>query len=229
MFRFCSLLAALLLALPLWAAQPEITGPARIIDGDTLDIAGQRIRIGGIDAPESNERCTDTAGRTWRCGDWSTDQAKRLVAGQRLTCHDLGERTHQRIVGRCFVNGRDLAVALIELGAARPCIRFARAQGQERAYQQAESVAIAARAGIYAGPLNPAAGFCDPAPRSTQTAQTTTPAGDCAIKGNVSANGRIYHMPGQRDYNRVTMRSPDTRWFCSEAEARAAGWRRAQR
>lgn len=229
MFRFCSLLAAMLLALPLWAAQPEITGPARIIDGDTLDIAGNRIRIGGIDAPERNERCLDAAGRAWRCGAWATEQAKRLVAGQSLTCLDLGDRTYDRIVGRCYLDGRDLAVALIERGAARPCLRFARAQGQDRTYLQAEAVAKAARAGIYAGPLNPAASFCDPAPGSTRTAQTTTPAGDCVIKGNVSANGRIYHMPGQRDYDRVTMRNPDTRWFCSEAEARAAGWRPAQR
>ncbi|MCC5957089.1 MAG: thermonuclease family protein [Natronohydrobacter sp.] len=219
----------MLLALPLWAAQPEITGPARIIDGDTLDIAGKRIRIGGIDAPERNERCRDAAGRAWRCGAWATEQAKRLVAGQTLTCLDLGERTHDRIVGRCYLGGRDLAVTLIELGAARPCLRFARAQGQDQTYLQAQAVAKAEQAGIHAGPLNPEASFCDPTPRAERITPTSAPAGECVIKGNVSANGRIYHMPGQRDYDRVTMRSPETRWFCSEAEARAAGWRPAQR
>ena len=54
--------------------------------------------------------------------------------------------------------------------------------------------------------------------------------GDCKIKGNVSFNSRekIYHVPGQQDYN-VTRISPDygERWFCSEAEARSAGWRKA--
>ena len=54
----------------------------------------------------------------------------------------------------------------------------------------------------------------------------------CTIKGNVSINSgeRIYHVPGQRDYA-GTVISPDygERWFCSEEEARQAGWRRAGR
>lgn len=229
MFRFCSLLAALLLALPLWAGQPEITGHPRVIDGDTLEIDGHRIRLGGIDAPERAETCRDARGKSWRCGAWATDQTRKLLARQRLTCVDLGDRTYDRIVGRCYLNGQDLAVTLIEAGIARPCLRFARAQGQERRYLQAETVAVAARAGIYSGPLNPIAGFCDITPPRQQTASAQPASDRCVIKGNVSANGRIYHMPGQRDYDRVTMRNPETRWFCSEAEARAAGWRRAQR
>jgi phosphatidylserine/phosphatidylglycerophosphate/cardiolipin synthase-like enzyme len=50
----------------------------------------------------------------------------------------------------------------------------------------------------------------------------------CPIKGNVNRKGeRIYHAPGGRDYNRVTMKGIGARWFCSEEEAVAAGWRRA--
>jgi hypothetical protein len=54
----------------------------------------------------------------------------------------------------------------------------------------------------------------------------------CNIKGNVSYNGgtKIYHMPGQEDYaSTVITASRGERWFCSEDEARAAGWRRATR
>jgi hypothetical protein len=53
----------------------------------------------------------------------------------------------------------------------------------------------------------------------------------CAIKGNISGKGaRIYHVPGQRDYERTGIREEKgERWFCSEAEARAAGWRPARR
>jgi len=59
-----------------------------------------------------------------------------------------------------------------------------------------------------------------------QAATRSTPA--CAIKGNVSAKGeRIYHLPGSRHYARVAMNGPDERWFCSEPEAKAAGWRPA--
>lgn len=53
---------------------------------------------------------------------------------------------------------------------------------------------------------------------------------NCPIKGNISDNGHIYHMPGQRDYCRTVIRVEDgERWFCSAAEAEAAGWRAAQR
>jgi hypothetical protein len=52
----------------------------------------------------------------------------------------------------------------------------------------------------------------------------------CNIKGNVSTKGeRIYHVPGQKYYNdTVIQASHGERWFCSEAEARAAGWRKSK-
>lgn len=54
--------------------------------------------------------------------------------------------------------------------------------------------------------------------------------GGCNIKGNVSTRGeRIYHVPGQRYYNQTRISaSHGERWFCSEKEARAAGWRRSR-
>ena len=55
-----------------------------------------------------------------------------------------------------------------------------------------------------------------------------TPAKDCAIKGNVNRKGeKIFHLPGSRDYARVTITGAEERMFCSEAEATAAGWRPA--
>ena len=63
------------------------------------------------------------------------------------------------------------------------------------------------------------------APASSESA----PSPDCTIKGNVNRNGeRIYHMPGQRNYSTINMNKPEMRWFCSQDEARAAGWRKAQ-
>ena len=54
--------------------------------------------------------------------------------------------------------------------------------------------------------------------------------GDCRIKGNISSSNRIYHVPGGQWYARTRIdTSKGERWFCSEAQARAAGWRRAKR
>jgi hypothetical protein len=54
--------------------------------------------------------------------------------------------------------------------------------------------------------------------------------GECVIKGNVNTKGqRIYHVPGQKYYNDTRIQaSHGERWFCSEAEARAAGWRKSR-
>ena len=54
--------------------------------------------------------------------------------------------------------------------------------------------------------------------------------GGCNIKGNVNTRGeRIYHVPGQKYYDKTRISaSHGERWFCSEEEARAAGWRRSR-
>jgi phosphatidylserine/phosphatidylglycerophosphate/cardiolipin synthase-like enzyme len=65
---------------------------------------------------------------------------------------------------------------------------------------------------------------------SREAPKGPAPSTTCAIKGNVNAKGeRIYYLPGSRSYGRVAMNGPDERWFCSELEAKAAGWRPAGR
>ena len=75
--------------------------------------------------------------------------------------------------------------------------------------------------------VNPVA--ASPARGPKFASATTAPSGQCMIKGNVSRKGeRIYHMPGDRDYDRVHMdKGAGERWFCSEEQAVAAGWRHA--
>ena len=69
MFRV--VLAALLLLVPS-VAGTDITGKPRVIDGDTFEIAGERIRLHGIDAPETQQTCKDNDGKEWRCGQDAT-------------------------------------------------------------------------------------------------------------------------------------------------------------
>jgi len=219
--------------------RPVIAGAARFIDADTLDIDGVRIRVQGIDAPERAETCTRADGRNWRCGSWATDEARRLFEGRHLACRDLGERTYDRVVAQCLHRGEDIALTMVRAGIVMACPQYALQHPHSLAYIDAEKEAAFAGSGLHAGPLNPRAGFClppgDPA-RVTGVSSTVTQGGSepahsaCAIKGNVNRAGeRIYHVPGQRDYDRTVISGPEERMFCSRAEAEAAGWRPAQR
>lgn len=216
---------------------PVIAGIARVIDGDTVEIDGTRIRIQGIDAPETDDRCRLPDGRPWLCGEWSTEIAEARFGGRNLECHDLGERSWGRVVARCMLGETDMAAEMVGLGAARACPRFALQHPHSRPYMALEAEAAAAGRGIFDGTPPPLAGFCVPErPRADARARDVqpTPAADrrdCAIKGNINARGeRIYHMPGQAHYDRTVIdEAAGQRWFCSPAEAEAAGWRRALR
>ncbi len=80
MYRYLIVLV-LVLYLPL-AAWADITGLPRVIDGDTLEVAGRRIRLHGIDAPESRQLCRKD-GKPWQCGKDATS-ALREFSGSRL-------------------------------------------------------------------------------------------------------------------------------------------------
>ena len=66
--------------------------------------------------------------------------------------------------------------------------------------------------------------------RSEQVAERNAPTTDCVIKGNISDSGKIYHVPGNQNYDRTGINtSTGERWFCTVTEAEAAGWRPARR
>ena len=75
---------ALTLILPASAA--DLRGPARVIDGDTIEVAGQRVRLHGIDAPEHRQPCIKD-GCAWACGEAATDALRAFVSGQALLLH----------------------------------------------------------------------------------------------------------------------------------------------
>ena len=210
----------------------RLSGPVTVIDGDTIEVAGTRMRLHGINSPERAETCRDRDGSPWRCGEWAALEMRALAEGRRADCTDLGERTHGRVVARCSLDGRDLAALAIEGGLARACPRFALAHPHSQGYEAMERAAIRARAGSFRGVVPEPTGFCLPR-EGAQAApvQRAAASGSCPIKGNISRAGeRIYHVPGQANYDRTRIDTrAGERWFCSEAEARAAGWRRARR
>ncbi len=114
--RALALAAALLLAsVPAWAQ--DITGPARVIDGDTLNVAGQRIRLHGIDAPEKNQVC-QIEGVPWACGVAAWGELVQLVAGKDVTCEARDVDRYGRVVAVCAVDSEDINAAMVAQGWA---------------------------------------------------------------------------------------------------------------
>jgi endonuclease YncB( thermonuclease family) len=90
--------------------EPEVlAGQASVIDGDTLRVAGQKVRLQGLAAPEISE-----AG-----GHKATAALIQIVKGQRVSCELDGTKSHDRVVGICYVEGRDVAAELVKHGLAR--------------------------------------------------------------------------------------------------------------
>ena len=90
----------LIVALALIAAtaahsEPPITGRASVVDGDTIEIHGERIRFNGIDAPESWQTCIDRAGAEYRCGKAAAEALDAFLAASRPTRCDFVERDRQ--------------------------------------------------------------------------------------------------------------------------------------
>ena len=63
-----------------------ITGQASVIDGDTLEIHGQRIRLSGVDAPESDQLCRGDDSLQYRCGAKAANELDRFIAGKPVSC-----------------------------------------------------------------------------------------------------------------------------------------------
>ncbi len=88
-------------------ALADVAGTASVIDGDTIEVHGQRIRLHGIDAPESRQFCRRDS-KPWQCGKDAANALADKIARRPVTCEDLGRDRYTRIIARCTVAGEDL-------------------------------------------------------------------------------------------------------------------------
>lgn len=130
-------------------ASASLTGRAAIIDGDTLEIRGRRIRLHGIDAPEGRQSCQDGEGRDYRCGRRATAALSGRIGARTVSCSQRDIDSYGRVVAVCRAGGEDLNAWLVRQGWAVAYRRYS------RDYVAVETEARSARRGIWAGSFVP--------------------------------------------------------------------------
>ena len=237
---FPLILGAILLQAPARAAT------AIVHDGDTIQLGEITYRLDGIDAPELDQTCIDDHADPWSCGIDARDQLTKLINGRNVHCDDLGidKTTKKRHVGVCTVEGESTS---LNLELARQGLAISVEPSLKVHAKDDVAAARADRSGLWKGCFIAPADFrigkkdgtlignsCradrDKEIRAVLSPQYLAQPPACAIKGKLAARARvtgnvgIYHLQGCRSYAGLTR--PD-RWFCSEDDAQAAGFRRA--
>jgi endonuclease YncB( thermonuclease family) len=238
---------ALIAAVLIVAATPGFAAQATITDGNTLILDGVIYRLDGIDAPQTDQTCVDDKGASWTCGIEARDRLREHVGQRDVRCTDRGADSNagKRRVGECFAADEKTSLNqwMVREGWALNLDRSAKGR-----YKADRDAAAARRVGLWKGcfvapddlrritiSTAPMLGAACPPPNYWKVREAlfpdlpVMPAG-CDIKGRSMLRSQmqgyrgIYHLPSCRSYPRT--RTPH-RWFCSEDEARAAGFRKS--
>ncbi|SDH59180.1 MULTISPECIES: thermonuclease family protein [Bradyrhizobium] len=141
---FALLVTAVLLAEK--ARADDVTGQASVIDGDTIEIHGTRVRLFGIDAPEHDQLCSNPHGDPYRCGQVASNALAGFIGGQTVACVEVDRDRYKRTVAVCSVGKVDLADWMVRGGLAIDWPRYSKGD-----YAPAEAEARGKQIGMWGG------------------------------------------------------------------------------
>ena len=199
------------------AKSQQLNGHVSVIDGDTLKMDKHWIRLHGIDAPESRQECQNKLSQTYQCGQIATQRLIEMINGQKVSCEVKDTDRYGRAVAVCFAQRVNLNERLVLEGLVVAYQKYS--NDFLTAEKVAKSNALGLWSGLFVAPWDWRQGS-----RLENTKNSN--ADECKIKGNIGSSGKIYHMPSSAWYQKTKINTAKgERWFCSEDEAKAAGWR----
>ncbi len=200
----------------LLAAQTLEGKAIRITDGDSFtlllgDHAQSEVRLAEVDAPERGQPYSNESRAALRA----------MIDGKYVRVEVQNIDRYGRVVGRVYVDDLDVSAEMVESGNAWAYRRYL----SDRRLLELEQTAQRERRGLWS--TTEARATPPWEWRKDTQSMSTDRQSNCAIKGNINRRGeRIYHVPGSRYYSQTRINTAaGERWFCSEAEARSAGWR----
>ena len=123
----------------------SVSGMARVIDGDTIEINRKRIRLHGIDAPEQKQKCLDASQSEYPCGEYATNALRRKVQSARVSCTVSGVDRYKRLIAICYIGTQNINNWLVKQGWAIAYKRYS------NDYVSSERTARIERKGIWKG------------------------------------------------------------------------------
>ena len=133
------------------ALADDFVGQASVVDGDTLEIHGIRIRLWGIDAPESSQLCRGEDTLQYRCGAQAANDLDALIARRPVNCSPLSLDQYGRTVATCSVGGTDLGEWLVRKGLALDWPQYSKGR-YGSAQRDAERTGVGIWKGSYVEP-----------------------------------------------------------------------------
>ena len=237
---FATLVTAFLSANQALAATPIVR------DGGTVQLGNVTYRLDGVDAPAFDQLCIDEHADVWTCGVEARDQLAKLIGNREVRCDDLGADPSykKRRIGACGIEGETTSLSRMIISSGFGLNVEASATGR---FQADQARAKEDRKGLWKGcfiaPQEFRMGRKDAtlvgsacrSDRDREIREALFPEdlvmpascnikGKYAVRARVTGNLGIYHLQACRSY--PGLGNPD-RWFCSEDDAQAAGFRRA--
>ena len=125
-----------------------LSGPATVIDGDTIVVSGRKIRLFGIDAPEKNQPCWYAAGKKYPCGYTAARHLRKMIQGKTVRCDARGKDRYRRVIGLCTIDDLEIGGSMVSAGHAMAYVRYS------SRYKKEEALARESRVGIWQGPFD---------------------------------------------------------------------------